>query len=160
MDEDPSLYCISAWNDHGYRHSTFNPSQLYRVETMPGLGWMLKRKLFKEELEPIWPTHDKVKLYTCFVKLIHLFNPLLGVGLGHVDEKAQNQARERMHHSGCSAHLSLWSVRSQHELLFSGRLLSSAGSEQHCQRPPRLHRQVTGNLISVFSLSVLHVFLL
>ena len=33
---------------------------LYRVETMPGLGWLLKRKMFIEELEPIWPTPDKL----------------------------------------------------------------------------------------------------
>jgi len=32
----------------------------YRVETMPGLGWMINAQLFKEELEPIWPTPDKV----------------------------------------------------------------------------------------------------
>lgn len=28
---------------------------------MPGLGWMLKRSLFEEELEPNWPTVDKVR---------------------------------------------------------------------------------------------------
>ena len=33
---------------------------MYRVETMPGLGWLLKRKMFIEELEPIWPTPDKL----------------------------------------------------------------------------------------------------
>ena len=27
---------------------------------MPGLGWLLKRKMFIEELEPIWPTPDKL----------------------------------------------------------------------------------------------------
>ena len=27
---------------------------------MPGLGWILKRSLYKEELEPRWPTPDKV----------------------------------------------------------------------------------------------------
>ncbi|XP_046842130.1 protein O-linked-mannose beta-1,2-N-acetylglucosaminyltransferase 1-like [Xenia sp. Carnegie-2017] len=31
---------------------------LYRAETMPGLGWLLKRRLYKEELEPKWPTPD------------------------------------------------------------------------------------------------------
>lgn len=33
---------------------------LYRVETMPGLGWVLRRSLYKEELEPKWPTPEKV----------------------------------------------------------------------------------------------------
>ncbi len=27
---------------------------------MPGLGWILKKKLYKEELEPNWPTPEKV----------------------------------------------------------------------------------------------------
>ncbi len=39
LEEDPSIYCISAWNDQGYAHSCQDPSLLYRVETMPGLGW-------------------------------------------------------------------------------------------------------------------------
>ena len=39
LEKDPSVYCISAWNDHGYNHSVNDPSMLYRVETMPGLGW-------------------------------------------------------------------------------------------------------------------------
>ncbi|XP_022239615.1 protein O-linked-mannose beta-1,2-N-acetylglucosaminyltransferase 1-like isoform X2 [Limulus polyphemus] len=59
LDEDDSLYCISAWNDQGYEHTTGDPSLLYRVETMPGLGWILKRILYKEELEPRWPTPEK-----------------------------------------------------------------------------------------------------
>jgi hypothetical protein len=54
------LYCISAWNDQGYEHTSADPSLLYRVETMPGLGWILKRSLYKEELEPRWPTPEKV----------------------------------------------------------------------------------------------------
>ena len=39
MEEDSSIYCISAWNDQGYDHSCQDPSLLYRIETMPGLGW-------------------------------------------------------------------------------------------------------------------------
>ena len=60
LDEDASLYCISAWNDHGYQHSSANASLLYRVETMPGLGWMMTSRLYKQQLEPAWPTLDKV----------------------------------------------------------------------------------------------------
>lgn len=59
LREDESLYCISAWNDQGYEHTVGDPAMLYRIETMPGLGWVLKRKLYKEELEPKWPTPDK-----------------------------------------------------------------------------------------------------
>ena len=39
FDSDSSIYCISAWNDQGYQHSVKDPSLLYRVEFMPGLGW-------------------------------------------------------------------------------------------------------------------------
>eukprot|EP01147_Barroeca_monosierra_P009247 gene9247-1529_t len=60
LEKDPTLYCISAWNDQGYMHSSKDPTLLYRVETMPGLGWMLSRKLFKDELEPKWPGPDKL----------------------------------------------------------------------------------------------------
>ena len=76
LDKDPSVYCISAWNDQGYRHSTSDEHLLYRVETMPGLGWMLTARLFKEELEPVWPTLDKVKAsiqsisISCLLKFI------------------------------------------------------------------------------------------
>ena len=43
LDKDPSLYCISAWNDQGYEHSCNDPALLYRVETMPGLGWSVSQ---------------------------------------------------------------------------------------------------------------------
>ncbi|XP_020618478.1 protein O-linked-mannose beta-1,2-N-acetylglucosaminyltransferase 1-like [Orbicella faveolata] len=39
LENDESLYCISAWNDQGYDHLVNDPAMLYRVETMPGLGW-------------------------------------------------------------------------------------------------------------------------
>ena len=45
----------------GYEHSSGDPGLLYRVETMPGLGWMLRRSLFEDELKPHWPGPDKVK---------------------------------------------------------------------------------------------------
>ncbi|CAL1591661.1 unnamed protein product [Knipowitschia caucasica] len=60
LDEDDSLYCISAWNDLGYEHTAEDPSLLYRVESMPGLGWVLKRSLYKDELEAKWPTPEKL----------------------------------------------------------------------------------------------------
>ncbi|KAI6654145.1 Protein O-linked-mannose beta-1,2-N-acetylglucosaminyltransferase 1 [Oopsacas minuta] len=59
LKEDSSLFCISAWNDQGYEHSSNDPSLLYRVETMPGLGWMLEKTLFVEELLPQWPAPDQ-----------------------------------------------------------------------------------------------------
>lgn len=58
LNRDPTLYCISAWNDLGYTHTVGDPRLLYRVETMPGLGWVVPRKLFKTELEMQWPSHN------------------------------------------------------------------------------------------------------
>uniref|UniRef100_A0A1B6DHI8 Protein O-linked-mannose beta-1,2-N-acetylglucosaminyltransferase n=2 Tax=Clastoptera arizonana TaxID=38151 RepID=A0A1B6DHI8_9HEMI len=60
LERDPTLFCISAWNDQGYEHTSSNSSVLYRVETMPGLGWILKRSLYKDELEPNWPSPEKM----------------------------------------------------------------------------------------------------
>ena len=59
LEDDDTVYCISAWNDQGYNHSCKDETLLYRIETMPGLGWLLKRKLYKDELEPQWPTPEK-----------------------------------------------------------------------------------------------------
>ncbi|XP_059490734.1 protein O-linked-mannose beta-1,2-N-acetylglucosaminyltransferase 1-like [Neocloeon triangulifer] len=69
LEEDDSIYCISAWNDQGYEHTSEDPSQLYRVETMPGLGWILKRSLYKEELEPKWPTPEKMWDWDMWMRL-------------------------------------------------------------------------------------------
>lgn len=60
LKEDESLYCISAWNDQGYEQTSDDPSLLYRVETMPGLGWAVTKSLYKTELEPKWPTPEKL----------------------------------------------------------------------------------------------------
>lgn len=53
----------------GYEHTAEDPALLYRVESMPGLGWVLKKSLYKDELEPKWPTPEKVqdlRTLTCF----------------------------------------------------------------------------------------------
>lgn len=71
LDEDESLFCISAWNDQGYTHSSNDPKMLYRTETMPGLGWILKRKIYKEELESDWP---KDLIWDFWVRSVKLNN--------------------------------------------------------------------------------------
>ncbi|XP_050690667.1 alpha-1,3-mannosyl-glycoprotein 2-beta-N-acetylglucosaminyltransferase-like isoform X3 [Eriocheir sinensis] len=54
---DPTLWCVSAWNDNGkadlvdVKNGT---GLLYRTDFFPGLGWMLTRELW-EELGPKWP---------------------------------------------------------------------------------------------------------
>ncbi|XP_020789132.2 alpha-1,3-mannosyl-glycoprotein 2-beta-N-acetylglucosaminyltransferase a [Boleophthalmus pectinirostris] len=57
LRSDPSLWCVSAWNDNG-REGFVDPgksSLLYRTDFFPGLGWMLVKELW-DELEPKWPT--------------------------------------------------------------------------------------------------------
>ncbi|CAL8248318.1 unnamed protein product [Lota lota] len=56
LQGDPSLWCVSAWNDNG-REGYVDPGQaalLYRTDFFPGLGWMMLRQLW-DELEPKWP---------------------------------------------------------------------------------------------------------
>jgi hypothetical protein len=51
---DPSVYCISAWNDNGREGMVNDPKQFYRSECFPGLGWMINRNRWNE-LGPKWP---------------------------------------------------------------------------------------------------------
>ncbi|XP_020913620.2 protein O-linked-mannose beta-1,2-N-acetylglucosaminyltransferase 1 isoform X3 [Exaiptasia diaphana] len=60
LEKDESLFCISAWNDQGYEHVVNDPTMLYRIETMPGLGWVVSRKIYKGELEKKWPGPDVI----------------------------------------------------------------------------------------------------
>lgn len=69
LEEDETIYCISAWNDQGYEHTSNDASLLYRVETMPGLGWILKRSLYKDELESKWPTPEKMWDWDMWMRL-------------------------------------------------------------------------------------------
>lgn len=54
LEKDPSLFCVSAWNDNGIPELALNESQFHRTDFFPGLGWMLTRELWTE-LEPKWP---------------------------------------------------------------------------------------------------------
>ncbi|CAJ0937898.1 unnamed protein product [Ranitomeya imitator] len=55
--KDPTLWCISAWNDNGKEAlvEAKGSSILHRSDFFPGLGWLLLRELW-EELEVKWPT--------------------------------------------------------------------------------------------------------
>lgn len=54
LDRDPTLMCISSWNDHGQDKFVRNAHQLYRSDFFPGLGWMLRNELW-QELKEGWP---------------------------------------------------------------------------------------------------------
>ncbi|KAI7798489.1 alpha-1,3-mannosyl-glycoprotein 2-beta-N-acetylglucosaminyltransferase b [Triplophysa rosa] len=56
LHSDPTLWCVSAWNDNG-REGLVDPGKadlLYRTDFFPGLGWMLLKEVWAE-LEPKWP---------------------------------------------------------------------------------------------------------
>lgn len=69
LRKDETLYCVSAWNDQGYQHTVKDPKLLYRIETMPGLGWMLKRDLYKRELEPMWPSTERAHDWDMWIRM-------------------------------------------------------------------------------------------
>ena len=48
---DPSLWCVSAWNDNGKAGliNQSSPELLYRTDFFPGLGWMLTKELWQNE---------------------------------------------------------------------------------------------------------------
>ncbi|CAJ1930192.1 unnamed protein product [Cylindrotheca closterium] len=53
LDKDSTLFAVSAFNDNG--HLVNNPERVLRSDFFPGLGWMMKRSLWKSELEAKWP---------------------------------------------------------------------------------------------------------
>ena len=54
LDQDPTIWCVSAWNDNGKEECVKDNGLLFRSDFFPGLGWMLKRSLWNE-LRPKWP---------------------------------------------------------------------------------------------------------
>ena len=48
------LRCVSSWNDNGQPRLVAEPTELYRSDFFPGLGWMLTKRLWTE-LAPAWP---------------------------------------------------------------------------------------------------------
>ncbi|XP_021347461.1 alpha-1,3-mannosyl-glycoprotein 2-beta-N-acetylglucosaminyltransferase-like isoform X2 [Mizuhopecten yessoensis] len=55
LTSDPSVWCVSAWNDNGKNGMVSDePELLYRSDFFPGLGWMMEKKIWLE-LGPKWP---------------------------------------------------------------------------------------------------------
>lgn len=55
LNSDPTLWCISSWNDNGLGALVSDPYALYRSDFFPGLGWMLLSSLWTGELRGQWP---------------------------------------------------------------------------------------------------------
>lgn len=81
LQENTHIHSVFVWLAaafivvQGYEHTAEDPALLYRVESMPGLGWVLKKSLYKDELEPKWPTPEKVPhcsvLYLLWLSQLH-----------------------------------------------------------------------------------------
>ena len=64
--DDPSIYCITTWNDNGFSNMARDSTKLLRTDFFPGLGWLASKKLFNsiffsyflnylDEFKPYWP---------------------------------------------------------------------------------------------------------
>lgn len=56
LELDPTVLSVSAWNDNGFKGKVNNVHCLQRTDFFPGLGWLLSRDLYVNELEMKWPT--------------------------------------------------------------------------------------------------------
>lgn len=56
LSRDPSLFCVSAWNDNGKGNliQTQSINKVHRSDFFPGLGWMMQRSLWLE-MRKKWP---------------------------------------------------------------------------------------------------------
>eukprot|EP00002_Diphylleia_rotans_P036572 TRINITY_DN8076_c0_g1_i3.p1 TRINITY_DN8076_c0_g1~~TRINITY_DN8076_c0_g1_i3.p1 ORF type:complete len:495 (+),score=72.65 TRINITY_DN8076_c0_g1_i3:53-1537(+) len=54
MEQDPSIMCISTWNDNGFGYMVNDTRALMRTSYFPGLGWLVTSKLWNE-IKSRWP---------------------------------------------------------------------------------------------------------
>jgi alpha-1,3-mannosyl-glycoprotein beta-1,2-N-acetylglucosaminyltransferase len=55
LDHDSSLFAVSAFNDNGFQSRVQDPKRIVRSDFFPGLGWMMTRTLWTQELQSKWP---------------------------------------------------------------------------------------------------------
>ena len=55
LASDPTVFCVSSWHDNGRRGLVYDPHRLFRTQYFPGLGWMMRRELWTDELRPAFP---------------------------------------------------------------------------------------------------------
>ena len=55
LELDSSLWCISAWNDFGFKGTAQDPCRLQRTSYFPGLGFLLKRQAWLQ-IRAEWPS--------------------------------------------------------------------------------------------------------
>ena len=61
LDRDPTIYAVSAYNAQAFSHTAHNTSRLYRDDSFPAYGWMVK-KAYIEEILPMWPAAYSVNI--------------------------------------------------------------------------------------------------
>ena len=57
LAKDQTLFCVSAWNDNGFKGQVSDPSALMRTDILPGLGFMLTRSSAMSLLK-MWKGND------------------------------------------------------------------------------------------------------
>jgi len=55
LEHDPQVWLASAWNDNGMQGCVQDISRLKRTTYFPGLGWLLPRSIWEEQLSKSWP---------------------------------------------------------------------------------------------------------
>jgi alpha-1,3-mannosyl-glycoprotein beta-1,2-N-acetylglucosaminyltransferase len=55
LDHDATLLAVSAFNDNGLEGRVSDAGRVLRSDFFPGLGWMMPRHLWKDELSFKWP---------------------------------------------------------------------------------------------------------
>jgi hypothetical protein len=55
LDADDTLLAVSSYSDLGQPAFVGDPRQVHRSDFFPGLGWMLNRRVWKQDLGPKWP---------------------------------------------------------------------------------------------------------
>ena len=55
LQQDQSLLAVSAFNDNGKHEKVRDATRVLRSDFFPGLGWMMTRRLWDEELSSKWP---------------------------------------------------------------------------------------------------------
>lgn len=55
LNGDPTLWCVTSWNDYGFNFLNWKSDKFYRTSRFPGLGWMITQKVWLE-ISPKWPS--------------------------------------------------------------------------------------------------------
>ncbi|CAL1131159.1 unnamed protein product [Cladocopium goreaui] len=53
LEHDPSIWCVSSWNDNGFSEIASDERKLFRTDYFPGLGWMIRNDTWSM-LAPLW----------------------------------------------------------------------------------------------------------